>query len=415
LPINQPLEIVARENRWCRVRLVASTGSTDAAQEGYVNCAFLKDKKLDFATLETEAARLFLELHRENLTPSEEARILEALFTQIERHFALSPSLYAYNDYRALLRDAQRRGSENPEFQLPAREKKQAAMLRELSRQTWEGDFLAVRQTVVTSGVEETLRKHGYYSLPKYQAPGERGYDSEIFPAPPRASFFSRGKWAVGWAGGPMIRRHHDSYPPAYSIGFSNGGNEFILNNLYEMVKALKAPVGVRFERVKVPETPVGHFSEPHVNTEFPVLETNLSIWAITTDGLVAGNLRQARFQTDDMCLDGGSAEIVFERPLKGRIYGVFASSAPIDPALAKITTNNKTFLEEGNSLNGEEYRMTYREEASVDIDGDGVADLRVLLSTDMGAYHDFNVYAFLVNEDGQWRILSVYDLVTCT
>jgi hypothetical protein len=95
LPINQPLEIVARENRWCRVRLVEPAGSTDAAQEGYVNCAFLKDKKLDFATLEAEAARLFLELHRENLTPSEEARILEALFTQIERHFALSPSLYA--------------------------------------------------------------------------------------------------------------------------------------------------------------------------------------------------------------------------------------------------------------------------------------------------------------------------------
>jgi hypothetical protein len=177
LPINQPLEIVAQENRWCRVRLVASTGSADAAQEGYVNCAFLKDKKLDFATLETEAARLFLELHRENLTPSEEARILEALFTQIERHFALSPSLYAYNDYRVLLQDAEGRLGSKPEFQLPAREKNRATMLRKLSRQIWEREFPVVRQSMVASKL--------FPAYEEYKGLEENG----IFPALRKTSF----------------------------------------------------------------------------------------------------------------------------------------------------------------------------------------------------------------------------------
>jgi hypothetical protein len=448
LPINQPLEIVARENRWCRVRLVASTGSTDAAQEGYVNCVFLKDKKLDFSTLEAEAARLFLELHRENLTPSEEARILEALFTQIERHFALSPSLYAYNDYRALLRDAQRRGSENPEFQLLAREKKQAAMLRELSRQTWEGEFPAVRQTVVTSGIEKTLRKlrsERGYRLPEYRGLGVSGdpelvdlegygeYSDKISPAPPKASFFSRGNWAIGWAGGPKIQWHHGSYPPAYFVEFSNGGNEFVFNRVYEMAKVLKVPVNISFVAV-----PVDKYLSDTGMLEVPLLETKLPIWAITSDGLVAGHLRKARLGPDDSACSGspGSAEIVFDRPLKGRIYGVFASNAPIDPAKAKITARNKTYL--GGSLLGDT-RMTYREEASVDIDSDGVDDLSIMLSTDREAelesdrphyavfngnlggflrvagYYDYNVYFMLVNENGQWRVLSMYDLVTCT
>ncbi|MDR3157739.1 MAG: hypothetical protein LBU11_01750 [Zoogloeaceae bacterium] len=446
LSINQPLEIVARENRWCRVRLVEPVDSADAAREGYVHCAFLKDKKLDFAMLETEAARLFLELHRENLTPSEEARILEALFTRIERHFALSPSLYAYNDYRALLRDARRRGSENPEFQLPAREKKRAAMLRELSRQTWEEEFPVVRQTVVTSGIEKTLRKlrseRGWdslpYRLPEYRILGIRDdpelvgeeyreYDNKIFPAPPKASFFSRGKWAIGWAGGPMIHRRHGSHPPTYSVGFSSGGNEFVFNRVYEMAKALKAPVNVSF--VAVSDT-----------SEVSILETKLPIWAITSDGLVAGHLREARLGPDvSACsVSPGSAEIVFDRPLKGKIYGVFASNAPIDPAKAKITVRDKTYLG-GSFLGDEQARMTYREEASVDIDSDGVDDLSIMLSTDQSAdlepyqprhavfngnlggflrvsgYYDYNVYSLLVNEDGQWRTLFLYDIVTCT
>jgi hypothetical protein len=177
---------------------------------------------------------------------------------------------------------------------------------------------------------------------------------------------------------------------------------------------------------------------------EVPVLETKLPVWAITAEGIVAGELRKADFVSDGIrsddsaCSSSASAEIVFERPLKGRIYGVFASNAPIDPNAVKITTGNQTSLT-GQELGAESARMTYREEASVDIDGDGVADLRALLSTDQSAnlgrdrlhhavfngdpggflrvsgYYDANVYSLQVNEDGQWRTLFLYDLVTCT
>ncbi|MDR0673527.1 MAG: SH3 domain-containing protein [Zoogloeaceae bacterium] len=453
LPINQPLFIVGRENRWCRVRLVESGESTDSGQEGYVHCAFLQKERLDFAKLESEAARLFLELQRENLPPGEEARILEALFMRIERHFALSPSLYAYNDYRALFREAARRGAENPEFQLPAREKKRAAMLRELSRQSWEGNFSTVRQTVVTSGVGKTLRKLRSerrwdkipYHLPEYRGLGEGGNpefgdsaeesSNETFLAPSKASFFSQGKWAIGWAGGPMIRRRHGSYPPTYLVKFSNGGNEFVFNNVYEMAKALKAPVDVSSVMLLADE-----YGSNTGASEVPLLKTKLPVWAITSNGLVAGNLQQARLGPDDSACFGspGSAEIVFERPLKGRIYGVFASNAPIDPALAKITARNETLLR-GDFLGDERARLTHSEDAYVDIDGDGVADLSITLSTDNAAnlepsrpchavfngnpggflrvagYYDHNVYSLLVNEDGRWRALFLYDLVTCT
>jgi hypothetical protein len=171
-------------------------------------------------------------------------------------------------------------------------------------------------------------------------------------------------------------------------------------------------------------------------------LETKLPIWAITAEGLVAGELREARLGPDDSaCFDSpGFAEFVFERPIKGRIYGVFASNAPIDPGTVKVTVGNKTSLT-GDRLNEESARLTYREDASVDIDGDGVADLRVLLSTDQGANlelerarprhalftgnhggflrvggnYDYNSYSLQVNENGQWRWLYLYDLVTCT
>jgi hypothetical protein len=357
--------------------------------------------------------------------------------------------LYAYNDYRALLETARRRGSENPEFRLQARERKRAAMWRELSRQTWEKEFPAVRRTVATSRLKKSLWElqsergydHLFYSLPEYRPPGEASsFEStheppESFPAP-RASFFSQGKWASGWAGGPKIRRRHGSQPPAYVAGFGNGGNEFLFDNLYEMAKAHKAPVHLRFVT-----TPVQQILSDTGKLDAPILETKLPVWAITADGLVAGELRKARLGPDDSACFGspGFAEFVFERPLKGRIYGVFASNAPIDPGTVKVTVGNNTSLTGSGLDNGIDGRLTHSEDVSVDIDGDGVDDLQVLLSTDHSAnlerprprhalftgnhggflrvagYYDHNSYSLQVNEDGRWRWLYLYDLVTCT
>jgi hypothetical protein len=346
---------------------------------------------------------------------------------------------------------------ENPEFQLRLREEKRAAMWRDLSRQTWERAFPVVRRTVVTSELDKTLEKlreewplgmewvsqeWAYRHLPKYRPPGEHTEIAGSLPPPPGASFFSRGKWAIGWAGGPMIRRRNGSHPPAYVVGPSNGGNEFLFNDLYEMVKAFKAPVHVGL--VMAPPIWAPGMEENAEKWEAPILETKLPVWAITAEGIVAGELRKADFISDGVssddsaCSSSASAEIVFERPLKGRIYGVFASSAPIDSGTVKVTVGNKTSLT-GMELNSEAARLTYIEEASVDIDGDGVADLRVLLSTDqaanlgrdrfhhaifngnpggflrVGGYYDYNHYSLQVNEDGLWRTLFRYDLATCT
>ncbi|MDR2112000.1 MAG: hypothetical protein LBQ62_02690, partial [Candidatus Accumulibacter sp.] len=65
LPINQALFLLARGNsNWCKVRLAdaADAGGVPApepgnsARDGYVGCAFLQEKPLDFAAIETEAA-----------------------------------------------------------------------------------------------------------------------------------------------------------------------------------------------------------------------------------------------------------------------------------------------------------------------------------------------------------------------
>jgi hypothetical protein len=95
LPINQPLLVVSRRERWCEVRV------PETKQTGFVDCTYLGPGKLDAAAIEAEVARLLRELQKEP-PPEEEMRKLNQLFRQIDRHFALSPPLYACNDCRPL-------------------------------------------------------------------------------------------------------------------------------------------------------------------------------------------------------------------------------------------------------------------------------------------------------------------------
>jgi hypothetical protein len=95
LPINQPLLLVSRRERWCEVRV------PETKQTGFVDCAYLGPGMLDAAAIEAEVARLLREL-RKTPPPEEEMRKLNQLFRLIDRHFALSPSLYVCNDYSLL-------------------------------------------------------------------------------------------------------------------------------------------------------------------------------------------------------------------------------------------------------------------------------------------------------------------------
>jgi hypothetical protein len=439
LPINQALFLLARENsNWCKVRLAdaADAGGVpvpepgNSARDGYVGCAFLQEKPLDFATIETEAARLFLELNQPGLALADEARLLDRLFTQIERHFALSPSLYAYEDYRRLYETLRRKPRDDDDrvaeenakpFRLQSRSTVLAAMRRALSRQTWERDFTPVRQSVMTTLRQVVIeRRHGDVILPD----GRKQRYTELPGGPlsepaSKASFFKEGRFAMGWAGGPMIQRAHGSHPVVYSVGFS-GTLAWVLADVYEMAKAHRAPIQARFATVNLYK---------HVDLETLVLETRFPVWAITREGLVQGHLRKANFG-GTLCDGPGpiNAEIEFGTPIKGQIYGVFASSAPVDPVRAKVSIRGKTFLE-GYELDNETATLTNREMASVDLDQDGTDDLRVLLSTDqvahnparpqgfrrVGGWYAYDVYSMEANESGWWRLLSRYNLSTCT
>jgi hypothetical protein len=442
LPINQPLLLLGQQGRWCEVR------PPDVEQAGFVDCAFLAPEKLDVVAIEEEAARLLRGLLDKN-SPLDQAQELNRLFRQIERHFALSPSLYAYNDYEMLYETVKEHSKnlENqdltPLFQLPAHAAKLQAMLRDLSRSSWEGDSITVRHSIVRGVVVSDRVWMGERYLDRFvispgePMPDEGGVSDWDFFKSAGTSFFGRGKWAVGWVGGPRIGRVHGSRPPVYRAGFNNGGNAPLLSGVYEMVKAHRLPVKVNLAATDIEQ----ESSDPPLKKEALALETNLPIWAITASGLVQGRLRRAALGSDDSACWGspGFAEIEFDRPIDKRIYGVFATNADFDPALAKIVVNDRTFLE-GSMLGGEGSTLTYREEASVDLDGDGVADLRVLLSTDHSAHRDdahalhvsftkarrggfrrvagwyaYDTYLLLANEDGQWRLLSRYNLVTCT
>jgi hypothetical protein len=121
-------------------------------------------------------------------------------------------------------------------------------------------------------------------------------------------------------------------------------------------------------------------------------------------------------------------AEIEFDRPIRSQIHGVFASSAPIDPALAKVSVRGQTILD-GYQLGEEAATLTYREIAGVDLDRDGTDDLRILLSTDerahnlihpqgfrrVGGWYADDFYSMEANEAGWWRLLSRYANSTCS
>ena len=67
LPINQPLLLVSRRERWCEVRV------PETKQTGFVDCAFLGPGMLDAAAIEAEVARLLRELQKKP-PPAEGAR-----------------------------------------------------------------------------------------------------------------------------------------------------------------------------------------------------------------------------------------------------------------------------------------------------------------------------------------------------
>lgn len=431
LSINQAVSIVGqKKDRWCEIKLIES------GQTGFVDCTYLGKQKLTAKTLEIETARLWLLLNQPNLSKQKEAQLQESLFTQIEKSFALSPSLYAYRDYTRLYQAiyGMEKTNASAKNQLSSeREATLQTMRQSLSRQTWQKDYVPVRGSLMTT-LGQTLLQRRYGDVARYD--GKKQQHTElpggtIIEPAKGESFFSQGKWAMGWAGGPMINRLSRDNEVAYTVNFSASG-PWVLADLYEMAKVHGVPINVQID-----PSQAGVLSDYSVGIENMVLETKLPIWVITRDGLVPGYLRKASVG-GNACTDRwvtSAAEITFERPVKGNIYGVFASSDPFDVQKAVVTVHPRTFM---GSMKNNQIAPTYRVDTHVDIDNDGIDDLRVVLSSNMEvadfrsmyphqvAMNDspfrkvssgqpYNVHSFQVNESGWWRLLSLYHLIVCS
>ena len=220
-----------------------------------------------------------------------------------------------------------------------------------------------------------------------------------------------------------------------------DGTGPWALAPVYEMAKALHLPVSARFgsrsgsELSRAIPTAGGVF-------ESLTLDVRMPVWAITDQGLVAGTLRKASFG-GDACSEGSevptAVELLLPAPVPGEIHGIFATNATLNPADALVTVRRRTFLDPLDRPQMET-TFTHRVDVAVDVDHDGTADLRAVVSNDLSAraaphgtflpaaggrsngnfwrvagWYAFDVYALQVNESGWWRTLSRYNLVTCT
>lgn len=454
LSINQPLVLLRQyDNRWCEIE------SVDSSLRGYVDCSFLQTSPLTLEQIDFEAAKLVLELNRNTLHAEssgygnsipdnrpEVARQLDALAMLLERHFAISPSLHTYRDYNRLLLAVQGQPWAPGKKFVASHLSQLTAMRAVLSQDFATKEMVPVRHPI-NARVNLLLQQRRHGDMARRARPEGPGREQSLItgalqPAEKR-SFFIKDKWAAGWAGGAMVQRlrARDAEGIAYALGF-DGTGPWAMADVYEMAKALRAPVKANFGAVGSKDNELSRAQATvGEGVETLVLELRLPVWAITAKGLVAGKLRKVSYGGDACSQNQSvptSAEVVFEAPVRGEIHGVFVSNVPIDPQHATVQVNKRTILEP--LRHDFETTFTHRVESTVDLDGDGVADLRTIISNDtavgsrddyglvlasahhfggrlhrVAGWYAYNVYMLQINENGWWRTLSRHDLVTCT
>lgn len=459
--INQPLRFLNKvDTRWCEVEAPATAANPAVAalRKGYVDCSYLLDRPVKLADTEAEATNLILALNRLAASdapaapeaslawaetfkrhPVESQKLLEALFDQLDRHFALSPSMRTYSDYNGLLAFLASLGS--PEQPLPEPITSLAGRrlaLLPLMRAAFSADFgeqpvEPVRRSI-TAGLTNLIdaRQGGLVEAPAAGSkPAGRSGAFDLSTQPPGRSFFSEGRWAIGWAPLMSAAEGANKAEAVYRFHYSGLG-PWAVGDAIEMAKALRANVRTSFrylsgeadggnETAQMRRTAEGAF-------ESSTVQVSLQAWAITDTGLVPGKLRQVVFAGDACSAGAGdtAAEFVFAKPLPANVHGVFISSAPIDAAHAKVTARKRSFLA---PLLSDENTLTNETIVEVDLNGDGIADLRSRVSTDasvsrfeggvrivrVGGWYAYDIESLEVNENGRWRMLSIYDVVTCT
>lgn len=415
-------------------------------------CGLLAAALACTATAQPSAALAQAEadLARATLVAKPNVASATAQFAALRRHFALTPSLHAWGDHAGLLNQTKARGAPDggdPEAaawqKLIAAEFEQSRRMRAaLSRDFGKAPAEVLAHPPSTAiNVQIAARSSREFRLDpaRMTAMGLGRWGGRA----PGASFFKADTLVAGFAGGPLVSRSRarDTEGVVYSVTY-DARSAAALADLYEIAKARGLAVKATWR-----EGELADLSSTLTNGSGRIdqlaLSLRLPVWVVTEKGLLPGVLRSATYGSDacgasDKPQDLRSqAEVVLAQPARAPILAVVATTAALDVAQARVLPQRET------SLTGPGYMstLTHRVDADVDLDGDGLADLRTVLSEDQevslapwldparalaqtgwpggmrrtGGWYAHDLYQLEANEQGWWRVLSRYNLVTCT
>jgi hypothetical protein len=385
--------------------LFCVTGAAVAADEG--------EKPLqpaEYASLEAEVVREWTAMHLQQRVPRE--RISE-FRKNVRRLFAASPSitslgLYAY-------------GLSSDSIAEQPSEADMPAILAEFSQ---------MQSALTRDFREEPPRPPAFQGLPlaTQEVRGARA---------PAGSLFARPDEVTGWArmnepfSAPM--RTREPLATSYAVDF-DGPSIATLAPIYELAKHLRRKVDV-----SLTHSPMGKLEpgEPLFDIDTAVLTAEVPAYAITRRGLVAGKFTRVGFfggACDDR--QPTAAEFTFDEPVDDVVLAVFVTGVNIDTKRARVRVDEQVSPRFVDPVNGG--AITKRVAYTVDLNGDGVAELRGVSRRDTEPEND-DIYrmrgGFLpdpqvlpvagwyaddfdyldANIGGRWLRLSTYYVVTCT
>lgn len=433
ISINQALEVITKQGEWCEV------SNPSLGTKGFVQCQFLSDKPTTLAQIELETANAVLAINRFKLKEEkrkdltfvtnkyDELEPINTLFKQLERHFYYSPSVNTYQLYQDLIRYTNNRFSEGENKPLPdevqrliqSKAAQTLAMRTALSFNPAKNTYQPITKPITYTLTQLLKKRQGIIATDRVQP-----------------SYFKNGAWSFGWEGGRNfdVKVEKSGKGFEYKVGF-DAYNLNALGAAVEMAKHYKSPVKMSFRFPKNDNSGLSQMSPNFEGAyEFGEVVTELPAYAITDNGLVKGSFKSASFAGDACWGEEGNthAKFIFPKALQGSVHGFFVSSAPVDVAIAKVTINKKT--------THQYLVLTHAVKAQVDLDGDGIADLRTLTSTQQGHFgmnespffaqllpkqhtgfmpagglYESDIFSLETNHDGQWQTLSIYNITTCT
>lgn len=404
------------------------------------------------AALSPALAQAEADLARATLVAQPTVATATAQFAALRRHFALTPSLHAWGDHAGLLYHLRSYGDQGsqpaPEAvaawrKLLAAEQAESRKMRSaLSRDFAQAPAEVLMQPPSTAiNVQIAARSSREFKLDpaRMTALGLGRWGGRA----PGASFFKADTLVAGFAGGPLVSRlrERDAEGVVYQVRY-DARSAAALADLYEVAKARRLAVKATWR-----DGELGDLGTALVNgrnkIDQLVLNLRLPVWVVTDKGLWPGVLRRATYGSDACGSTGkpedlsSDAEFVLAQPARGEIQAIVATTGPVDPARARVLPQRDTRTR-GLGFGG---TLTHEVLTEVDFDGDGVPDVRTVVSQDQeigqapwldpagalaqgwraahqrraGGWYANDIYQLEANEQGWWRVLSRYNVVTCT